>query len=196
MSITTHFSWLVNVYLLLLHVPRAAQNSLNALMCLATKTTYAVIRGVIAARAETPLVWLAWVPLEGCSAEWSLVHNSCLSMCSSFLGRSVQFSLNSQRHSVLLPLPKLVCSILVQICLFLLKSRLLPLWTCPWKQGCTNPFFLKCSCKICKVCVVETAGEGSSLSTERAKNRGRSTSAGTAASPMLWGAQQCPCCPC
>lgn len=174
MAITAHFSWLVNVYLLLLHVPRTAQNSLNTLMCLAAKTTYAVIRGVIAARAETPLVQLAWVPLEGCSAVWSLVRNSCLSMYSSFLGRSLQFILNSQCHSVLLLLPKLVYSILVQICLFLLKSWLLPLWTCPRKQGCTKPSFLKCSSKIRQVSVVETAGKGSSLPTERAKNRGRS----------------------
>lgn len=171
MAITAHFSWLVKVYLLLLHVPRTAQNSLNTLMCLAAKTTYAVIRGVIAARAETPLVQLAWVPLEGCSAVWSLVRNSCLSMYSSFLGRSLQFILNSQRHSVLLLLPKLVYSILVQICLFLLKSWLLPLWTCPRKQGCTKPSFLKCSSKIHQICVVETAGKGSSLPTEREKMR-------------------------
>lgn len=176
--------------------PQNSTNSLNTLMCLAAKTTYAVIRGVIAARAETPLVQLAWVPLEGCSAVWSLVRNSCLSMYSSFLGRSLQFILNSQRHSVLLLLPKLVYSILVQICLFLLKSWLLPLWTCTWKQGCTKPSFWKCSSKIREVCVVETAGKGRSLPTERAKNRGRSASAGTAASPMLWGAQRLAGCPC
>lgn len=148
MAITTHFSWLVNVYLLLLHIPRAAQNSHNMLMCLAEKNTHTVIRGVIAARAETPLVRLAWVPLEGCSAVWSLVPNSCLSMYSSFLGRSAQFILNSQCHSVL---PKLVCSVLVQICVFPLKSWLLPLRPRLQKQGCMNPPFLKCSCKICKV---------------------------------------------
>ena len=194
MVITTHFSWLANVYLLSLHVTRAAQNSLNALMCLAAKNPYTVVRSVIAARAETPVVQLAWVPL-GCSAAWSLVHNCCLSMYSSFLGRSVQFILDSQCHSMLLPLPKLVCSVLVQICLLLLKSRLLPMWTCPQKQGYTNPPFLKYSCKICKVLwwrpLVKEV-----LSTERAKNRGRSASAGAAASPMLWGAQQLPGCPC
>lgn len=46
------------VYLLLLHVPSAAQNSLNTLIYLAEKKkkAYPVVRGVIAARTETLLV--------------------------------------------------------------------------------------------------------------------------------------------
>lgn len=123
---------------------------------------------------------------------WSLVHNSYLWMYLPFLGRSVQFIPNSQHHSVLLPLPKLVSSVPVQVCLCLLTSWLLAPWTRPWKLRCTKPPFWKC---LHKICAAETTDERLFLSMERANYGSMDASTGTAASPVLRGVQWLPCCP-
>lgn len=158
------------------------------------KNTYAVVRCVIAARTGTSLVGLSWVPLEGCSAVWSLVHNSCLCMCSSFLGRSIRFIPNSQCRSVLLLLPKLVCSVLVQIHLFLLKSRLCEL-ACRNRDAPILPFKVVRQ-DLQSLCSGDLWWKKFSVNRKQKIEAEAQVSTGTAASPVLWRAQQLPGCPC
>lgn len=97
MAITTYFDWLVNVYLLLHNVPRAAQHSLNTDVSSSRKQPHWNQRCHCRKGRDTS-GGVSLGATRGVLCMWSLVHNSCLCMYLSSLGRSVQFVLNSQCH--------------------------------------------------------------------------------------------------